>query len=134
MQRSDPLRRLKELTPDLPSFPIEANNGQIDGCKIHKMICGTSISWNLLSQSEISCAKWYNSNGTEFPEHVHEQREWVVIYKGSMLMTVEGQEEIRLLPGMSMTINPNTKHSARFLEDCWYLAITVPKSEDFPHE
>jgi len=131
--KADPLCHLRKLTSDLPPFPIEeAKDGHMNGCKIHKMTCGTSISWSLLSQPGISCARWYNSNGTEFPVHVHEQREWLVVYKGSVFMTIEGQDEVRLLPGMSVTISPNTKHSCRFVEDCWYLAITVPKSEDFP--
>jgi quercetin dioxygenase-like cupin family protein len=98
------------------------------------MLRGTSISWNLLNQPEISCARWYNSNGTEYPAHTHEQREWLIVYKGSINVTVDGQDEVRLLPGMSMTIEPNVKHSAQVLEDCWFIAIAVPKSEDWPHE
>ncbi len=132
-QQSDFIQRLRTITPNLPSFPPEADAGRVAGCKIHEMLSGTSISWNLLSQPEISCARWYNSNGTEFPPHVHSQREWLVVYQGSILITV-GQEETRLVPGMSMVIEPNAEHSARFLEDTWYIAITIPKSKDWPHE
>jgi quercetin dioxygenase-like cupin family protein len=98
------------------------------------MACGTSLSWELDSGAgdKAACAKFYNSCGTNFPEHVHEQREWIIIIEGSMLLTVDGGEEKRLLVGMSDVIEPGTPHSAKFLEDCWYYAITVPREPNWP--
>ena len=123
------LQELRELTSQL-SFPPTIE--QHYGVAIHEMSCGTSIAFSLLQQEEVSVAKWFNSSGTHFPEHTHEQREWIIVFIGSMFTKVGDEPEKRILPGQSLIIEPNTVHSARFLEDCWYLAITVPKTEDWP--
>jgi hypothetical protein len=36
---SEHLQRLKAMTPDLPSFPAEIQNGRIPGCKIQYTKC-----------------------------------------------------------------------------------------------
>ena len=128
---TDSLQQLKFLTESLPSFPGEASEAS-PGVKIHEMKSGTSIAWDLLSLPEISVARWFNSASTIFPEHIHEQREWIIIYKGSMTLHLPKQPPKRLLPGMSVTIEPNTPHRATFMEDCWYMAITIPSSDDWP--
>lgn len=125
------LKRLRAMTETLPSFPTTTGPA-VEGFKQHEMECGTSLSWNLLSQDEISCARWFNSAGTKFPLHAHEQREWVIVYSGSMFLRIEGQKERRLLPGMSVVVEPNISHQARFVEDCWYLAIAIPHAPEWP--
>jgi len=128
------ITRLREITKHLPAFPEATANHR--GWKRHRMHCGTSLSWELDPDSGdlAACAKWYNSMGTEFPEHVHPSREWVIVIEGSMYLTVDGDDEKRLLPGMSAIVEPNVKHSARFLEDCWYYAITIPRDPGWPSE
>ena len=122
---------LRELTENLPQFPIEIEP-HFAGTKEHKIECGTSLSWNLLNQDEVSCARWFLSNNSEFPVHTHEEREWIIVYKGSLYLKIEDDEEKRLLPGCSISIEPNKLHSAKTIEDCWYLAITIPKSKSWP--
>ena len=128
MQHED-VMRLRQLTEALPRFPdaVEAE----PGFKEHKMKGGTSYSWNLYSVEEIACAKWFNSPG-DFPWHAHDEREWLIVFRGSMMFQLEGEEERRLLPGTGITIEPGVRHRARFLEDCHYVAITVPRSPDWP--
>ncbi len=126
---SETLERLRALTEALPTFSTTLE--EQPGFKMHACECGDCMSWNLLSQDEISCARFYNSVGS-FQMHAHEQREFLIIYKGSMLITIDGEEEQRLLPGMSCTIDAKVPHRARFLENCWYLAITIPKTDDWP--
>ena len=131
---SDSLDLLRELTENLPvegpAFPREIASAP--GFKEHKMSCGTSFSWDLLTRDEVSCAHWFNSSGTIFPEHVHEQREWLIVFIGSMILQLDGEESERLLPGQYRVIEPGLKHKAKFLEDCHYLSITIPKSSDWP--
>jgi quercetin dioxygenase-like cupin family protein len=96
------------------------------------MDSGTSLSWPLKSESTISCADWFNSGGTEFPLHSHDQREWVIVYEGKMLLIVGDGLEREIGVGESVVIEPRIEHKARFLEDTWYLAITIPMSPDWP--
>ena len=128
---TESLKCLRAITNGLPAFP-KTTGPQLEGFKQHKMSRGTSLSWNLLAQEEISCARWFNSAGTEFPLHSHEQREWLIVYWGSMVLKIDGQAEQRLLPGMCSILEPGVAHSASFLEDCWCLAITVPYTSDWP--
>lgn len=123
---------IRKLTRTLPKFPPLISNQDIPGFKEHKMECGTSLSWKLLNQPEISAARWFNSSGTEFPAHTHAQQETLVIYIGSMFIQINGQKELQLQTGDTCIIPPNIIHKARFLEDCWYLAITVPSNSDWP--
>jgi quercetin dioxygenase-like cupin family protein len=126
------MQHLRQLTERLPPFP--ETKSVLPGFKQHKMECGTSLSWNLdtTSGEQASCAKWFNSAGTHFPDHTHKCREWLIVLEGSMWLKVGGEEERRLLSGMYATIEPETLHSGHFTEDCWYYAITVPQEPSWP--
>jgi len=131
VKRPNGLPKLRDLTHNLPSFPKETGQ-KFEGFKQHEMEHGTSLSWNLLNQSEISCGRWFLSAGSRFPIHVHNEREWLIIYKGSLFVKIGENDEYRLTPGMSCTIEPKIPHFSRTIEDCWYLAIVIPSSEDWP--
>jgi len=124
------LSKLRELTHNLP-FPKETGQ-KTQGFKEHEIECGTSLSWNLLNQPEIACGRWFLSAGSKFPVHAHNEREWIIVYKGSIYLNIENKEERRLTVGMSCVIEPGVSHFARTIEDCWYLAIVIPSSEDWP--
>lgn len=124
------LQELESLTMCLPEFPESIM--EHPGFKEHQMDCGYSFSWALMDRPEISVANWFNSAGTSFPQHTHTQREWLIVYIGSMYLTVDGGEEIRYGPGHSVLIPPNTVHEARFLEDTFYVAICMPRNKDWP--
>jgi quercetin dioxygenase-like cupin family protein len=98
------------------------------------MECGNSLSWDLDpdAKGKAGIAKWFNSHGTMFPEHVHESREWIIVLEGSIQITIRGKEPRRLNYGQSLIIEPNTPHSAYFYEDCWYYAITIPRDKNWP--
>jgi quercetin dioxygenase-like cupin family protein len=123
------LERLKILTDNLPAFPETVEDAP--GFKEYETVTGTSLGWDLLNIPEISAAKWFNSKDTIFPEHHHPQKEWLVVYKGEMILEFNGKVT-RLKPGEFAFIPPDTVHSATFSSDCWYLAITIPESEDWP--
>ena len=130
---NDNINKIRELEEQLTPFPESITD--VEGFKSHQMTSGESLSWNTLRQfgldEEVSSALWFNSKGTNFPKHTHQQKEWLIVVKGSMFLTVN-QQEIPLVYGQGIEIRPNTPHSARFTENCWYLAITVPSNPDWP--
>jgi quercetin dioxygenase-like cupin family protein len=73
----------------------------------------------------------FNSKSSEFPQHKHAEREWLIVYEGKMIIKIGDLEE-ELDPGESVMLDPGTPHSATFPEDTWYLAITIPSSPDWP--
>ena len=124
------LEVLRKLTPRVSSFPKELGESRV--YSKHRMACGTSLASKILEQKEILACDWFNSNGTSFPTHSHDEREILIVYLGSMLLRIaDEEEERRLLPGHVVVIEPKTEHTARFLEDCWYLAITIPAATDW---
>lgn len=128
--RKSSLDELRRLTANLPPFPSAIERQP--GFTRHKMSCGESMSFPLWNDDGISCARWFNSSGSVFPAHAHDQREFIIVVNGSMLFAREGEEESRYLPGQCAIIEPRVVHSARFLEDTWYLAVTVPACTDWP--
>ncbi|MET0362562.1 MAG: cupin domain-containing protein [Sphingobium sp.] len=63
--------------------------------------------------------------GTAIEEHHHDTRNWGVITKGALYLTVEGEER-RYGPGDWYTVAANLPHSARFEEETaeiefWFL-------------
>ena len=126
------LDRLKELTQALPPFPETITANAADSFTQHEMSKGTCLSWSLLNRPEISVAKWFNSKGTEFPEHAHAQKEWLIVYIGEIVIHVEGQGDVVLRAGDYLHLEPGVVHSATVNSDCWYLAITIPQNEDWP--
>ena len=124
------LQTLKELTPSLPNFP-HGENG--NGFKEYEMDCGTCFGWKLFeSGDKIGVHRWFNSAGTEFPRHSHPEREWIIVYTGSMTLRYDTNDVVLKVGDYVMT-PPDTAHSATFYEDCKYITITIPASEDFPH-
>ena len=123
------LDSLRVLTQQLSSFPPTI--AEHANLKEHKMESGTSFSWDVLDREELSCAHWFNSQGCIFPQHTHEGREWLIIFKGSLILTIDNIDE-RLLVGQSKIIEPYVEHSAKFVEDCHYLAVVIPKTNDWP--
>jgi len=129
------MKRLRELTEHLPSFPTEIGP-EMPGWKEHKMLQGTSLAQNVLNIPQISAARWFNSKGSEFPFHHHAQKEWIIVISGSLTLVIsrlnEDDEEKRLEWGDFAFLEPETIHKVVFDEDCWYLAITIPRSADWP--
>lgn len=127
---AEKIRNVHQRVRERLAFP-EAINAQ-GGATEHRMTCGTSLSFPLVNQSEISAARWFNSCGSDFPEHSHEQREWIIVYSGSMLLRIGTGPERRLLAGDYIVLEPRTSHHKRFDEDCWYMAVCVPREPNWP--
>lgn len=91
---------------------------------------GRCYYWNPQPHGEATCSQFLNTPG-RFSVHSHDQREWLIIYHGSMLLTVGDEPERRLGVGDHAVIDPGVSHLARFDEACEYYAITVPATRDW---
>lgn len=129
------LRALEEYMLSLPvqpsSFPPVIGTGLGGYMKEHSVAGGTSLCWSLLDLPGVSVAKWFASSGSSFPLHAHDQTEWLAVYQGSMIFTA-GEKETVLLPGSCVRVLPGVSHMKRFTEDCFFLAVTVPRCPDWP--
>lgn len=126
------LAKIRELTDVLPDFPCPLDEDQSGNYSSYKMDAGECFSWFIhRSGNDIAVHRWFCSAGTVFPEHVHKEREWIIIYKGTMEV-VKGGEKTVLNFGDSIINEPNIPHSSTYPSDCKFLTIMIPPSPDFP--
>lgn len=92
---------------------------------------GECFSLSLYSCAEISVNRCFFSGGVRFPSHAHDETEWFILYKGRVIISVEGRSDVELRPGDSLVVPPGVKHSAIVPENSWMLIAAVPASEGF---
>ena len=69
---------------------------------------------------------------SESPEHTHEMREYIIVFKGRLVVKI-GNEAHGLNEGDAVRIPPQVVHSTKTENvDCWFLAITIPQSSEWP--
>jgi quercetin dioxygenase-like cupin family protein len=124
------LSRLAELTEKLVPFPPPLHTAS--GYTEYTLSRGTALCWALKQTDYVSVSKWYLSAGAYFPAHVHEQREWIIVYRGELRVNLPG-ETVVVGVGQSIDIPPGTAHDVDVPMDCWCIAITVPGNVDYPH-
>jgi len=129
MSTSFNLMRLAEITESLPSWQPKDGMGT---CMQIGTKRGTSLIWGLLKESGIAVANTFFSKGSVLEEHSHDQKEYLIIYKGRAVITVEGVDTI-LTVGDSIVFEIGQTHSQVCEEDTWLIAVTIPESEVFPN-
>ena len=92
---------------------------------------GTAIAFGLWKQTEVAVARVFFSAGALFPEHSHNEKEFLICFEGHLRLTVDGKI-IDLTPQDELTICPGQAHSAEAVVDTRVIAITVPAAEGFP--
>lgn len=128
----DILQKLRDLTSHLPEFPCPIDEDSSGKYSEYKMEKGECFSWFIhRSANDIAVHRWFCSKGTVFPEHTHREREWIIIYRGTMVMH-KGGEKITLHKGDFIVNEPGISHSSTYPSDCRFLTIMVPPSPDFP--
>lgn len=124
---------LKELTQELTSFPIA--DVDEENYKEYALGLGTGIDWTLFRSNDITVTKWFCTEGGSLDKHTHEQREFIVVYKGAFIVTIRPDdpepETRRLNVGDCIVIDASVPHSCVFPSDCWCISITVPATKDY---
>ena len=114
---------LKELTASLHDYagPCAPTGTEIGG----------TMLYHLWKDEDVAAVRSYIPAGTCFPTHMHDEREHIVVYRGTVCFNVNGRD-IHLHPGDSLTIEKGVPHSCETQVDTWVIAITIPPSEEFP--
>lgn len=121
----DELEQLAQELTYPPMLPTPRNYRR------YKMTKGACESWNPEPHDLATCDQFRHAADTVFPIHPHDEREWLIVYKGCLFVTVEDQPEQAIKVGESIIIEPRQLHSARTEEETEYYAITVPKTRDW---
>ena len=130
IKEPESLTKLKLMTEGMaPSLGAFAG-GQPDVIE-YEMEKGTAIAFGLWKQKDVAVSRTFFSGDSIFPEHSHNEKEFIIVYEGQMNVTVEGKI-ITLTPGDLVTICPGQAHSAEAVVDTRIIAVTVPAAEGFP--
>ena len=82
--------KLEAITNTLPKFPPVVVSK--DDYTEYQMDEGYCKAYNLYNGSDCSIARWFSTKGTKFPEHIHSQKEWIIICNGAMLFKLDDME------------------------------------------
>ena len=130
---------LRQLVSELPPLPTRV----VGDVATLDMVRGKGTGIGILADPRASVAVWDFSAGAVCPEHKHDQREWIIVIEGELHLCVNDVERktshynvrgrnIVLLPGDYYFVEGGTRHSAESPIATTLIAITVPKSEEFP--
>lgn len=98
----------------------------------HHILRGICLSWDVFLCPELGCIRCFISGGTATPFHQHKSREWLLPYRGELIVHTREQPEKLLPRGEVIIIEPEIVHSVVCEADCWFLAVLVPHTPDWP--
>lgn len=125
------LKELKELTPRLPDLMeiVRSFNGD---CVVYDLDVGETIGFGLLKNPLVAVQKARLTPGAEFPLHLHNEIEHLILYKGDLTINFSNGERVNMILGDHCKIIPGEAHSCYTKGGAWLIAITIPASEGYP--
>lgn len=98
---------------------------------------GYAIIFGLHKEKAIASCRNVMSSGTEWPAHTHNDWEMFIVYRGTLLLCVEGEDPVAITatkeaPGVTV-VPKGKKHWATAPNgDVHFYAITYPAAPGFP--
>lgn len=121
------LKRKTEQLPDLSSLIVSVNNGVIQ----YDAGEGTILGFPLFNTPKVAVQRHFLSSGTVFGNHIHEQREWILVYEGELRVHVDNKEE-RLSVAECVFIDVGKEHSLEAIADTWLICVSIPAAKGYP--
>ena len=119
---------LSELTARLSKVP--------KGTPVYELVLGDGESppmtgRALFKNNEIAIMEVSFPNGSVFPEHRHNEMEWLICFHGKIDFSANG-ETVIMEPGTCLYMPPGQAHKSVALEDSKTIVITIPAGPEFP--
>ncbi len=127
---SQSLEKLK-LMVDKPSPTLNEHTHKMGRVIDYKMKKGMAVSWGLYNEDGVSVARTKFAANSEFPEHSHDEKEFLSVYEGELHLFVEGKEHV-LGVGDSYVICPGQSHYATNDVLTKFIVHTIPATVGFP--
>jgi len=120
--------RIRELTTTLgiPTGIITA-----PGLKQYTTISGKILAWTIHWQDEFAICHAFLSSNSCLKQHVHDEKEWIIVVSGQATVTTENTIII-IEPQHEIVIEPHTPHEISSAMDTYVIAITMPAAKDWP--
>lgn len=124
------IERLRELAEQLPT--LEAIVASRHGERIdYDTLTGLSVGFCLDSCPDAALQKNYLSAGTQFPEHMHRERECLFVVKGDGYYTLDGQQ-VAYKKGSWINFPCGKAHDFYATTATVIYGITQPPCEGYP--
>ena len=95
------------------------------------LVDGKTKVWTLYSNDDVSIVKAFVTPNTQFPLHIHDVKEVIVLYSGSAVFT-SGTVAKELKPGDFVGVDAGQPHDIKSgPEGAWFSVTTVPREEVF---
>lgn len=132
--------KLDEITTQI-QFLNKLVKDRSSGLIEYKTVIGTAIGYALFKIDTVAVQRVFLSSGTVFPIHVHAEKEWMMVYQGSMTFNfgkIESREEDLkdekiCNPGDYVYFDSYIPHSAIVHKDSWIIAVTIPAERNYPN-
>lgn len=121
------LKRKTIALPDLTSFITAVYNGVVE----YDTGEGTILGFPLYNTPRVAVQRHFLSAGTVFGSHTHEEKEWIMVYEGELMITIEEEEETLSLSDY-VCIDIGLKHSLRAVVDTWLICVSIPAAKGYP--
>jgi len=138
------IETLEYLARNIPMLDPLTSTNIIDNVISFNVNSGEIIAGNLLHKSGIAIADCYASSESSSIRHNHEEKEWILVYNGSISVKVDGLEpkdikrltkngdEVILEVGDYIFIPPRVPHVIKSSNGAKFIAVTIPNSAVFP--
>lgn len=102
----------------------------------YKFDNGICIGFDLFTDKDdrIAVQRITIPKGVTFINHSHIEREWYVVYEGTVVVRVKDQEPKTLGPGQGYRFESNQEHEVEALDPVEMVCITIPASKDYPRK
>lgn len=128
---------LKRATEELPPIPNLSDSVGCDKGTIieYEPVKGVAIGFGLYNNKSekhsVAVMRVIMSAGTIYPEHVHEEKEYGIVFKGHMKITMNGTTQ-DIYKGDMVYIPSNVPHIAETPVDSEIIFITIPSGKGYP--
>lgn len=141
MEESEHLKNLEELIPLLSDLTISNSpDTEYDVGDI-----GTCFGFYIYQNDKIAVQRAFMSKGTMFPNHTHDEKEYVVVYMGKIKVLTKNKRHLSgaeskkldypiLGVGDGIFFKQGEPHSVEALEDSWLICMTIPPGKGYPSD
>ena len=130
----DPLERLEELIRDLPPLTSLIRTRIATDYVEYGVEGGTCLAWPLINIPEGAAQRTFISKGSTFVTHFHNVNEFIIVTKGKVQASLDGQLMRVVHVGECQLIPARISHTLHALEDTWFIGVTVPAAKGYPDD
>ena len=135
---------LEELTKNLPILDPLMFVGISNSTVSYSVERGEGTARNLMNINGVAVANCIFSSDTVLSRHNHEEKEWFLVYEGTLDISVDGLatkdierlmgngSNFELKAGDFIFIPPKVPHVVSSTNGAKFIAITIPSAEVFP--